>query len=219
MQFLYDPHAGEAKLHLSGENHKYLFKVRRFKGNETIALRNLRDDLLYRYRIEAIGRREAMLQLIASEELPRRGENLHLIWCIVDPRVIEKTLPMLNQTGVKKITFVYCNRSQKNFKLDFERLEKILINSCQQCGRSDLLRLEIVDSLKDVIMKYEDFAVLDFGGQKEWSDQERVLVGCEGGFSEEERRILQKYNKIGLKSDLILKSETAAVTIAAKLLI
>ncbi|HHD83362.1 MAG TPA: 16S rRNA (uracil(1498)-N(3))-methyltransferase [Campylobacteraceae bacterium] len=219
MQFLYDPDAGAQRLSVSGENHKYLFKVRRFREGESIGVRNLRNDFLYHYRIGEIGRREAVLELTDAVELPRRGGRLHLIWCIIDTKVIERTLPMLNQTGVGRITFVYCDRSQKNFKPDLKRLEKILINSCQQCGRSDLMQIEISDRLDDLLHAYEDIAVLDFGGEKEWNEVERVLIGCEGGFSDGEREKLQNSYKIGFKTDLILKSETAALTIAAKLLI
>ena len=126
---------------------------------------------------------------------------------------------MLNQLGVDKISFVYCERSQKNFKIDFSRMEKILINSSQQCGRANLPEMELLENLDTVLEKYRNFAVLDFGGKKEWGDVQSVLIGCEGGFSASERQKLQNRDKIGLKTDLILKSETAAVAIASKLLI
>ncbi len=219
MQFLYEPEAGAAQLHITGEHHRYLFKVRRFGAGEVLSLRNLRDDRLYRYRIAAIGKREATLELVDAVQEERRGGNLHLIWCMIDPKTIEKTLPMLNQLGVAKITFVYCERSQKNFRADFTRWEKILVNSCQQCGRTDLMELELVEDLDAALQRYEEMAVLDFGGETAWGSVHRVLVGCEGGLSESERQKLQNSYKIGLKSDMILKSETAAVTIAAKLLI
>lgn len=220
MQFLYDPHAGEERLVVRGENHKYLFKVRRFKEGMILPLRNLHDEMRYDYEIVSVDRREAVLKLVESvHERRSAAQSLHLIWCVIDIKTIEKTLPMLNQIGVGKITFVYCDRSQKNFKPDTERFEKILINSCQQCGRSDLMELEIIASLDEVIETYGTFAVLDFGGAAEWGAVDRVLIGCEGGFSDAERQKLQNCKKIGLKTDLILKSETAAVTIAAKLLI
>ena len=46
-----------------------------------------------------------------------------------------------------------------------------------------------------------------------------IMIGCEGGFSENEREKLSKMKKVGLKTDFILKSETAALTFASKLLI
>jgi len=219
MQYLYDKDAGASELQINGENHRYLFKVRRLHEGEFVYLRNLQDDILYQYKIVQIMRREALLKFVKAQKETKRSGGVHLIWCIIDIKIIEKTLPMLNQLGVAKITFVYCDRSQRNFKLDLNRIEKILINSSQQCGRSDLMKIEIIETLDNVLKKYSEIAVLDFDGTKEWSEVESVLIGCEGGFSEEEREKLKKSHKIGLKTDLILKSETAAVGIASKLLI
>ena len=220
MQFLYDPNAGQKQLYIEGENYRYLFKVRRFKKGENVLLRNLKDSFAYRYKIVGIDRRRAEAVLVEKEASvlqPKR--HLHLIWCIIDMKVVEKTLPMLNQIGVSKITFVYCERSQKNFRPDFARFEKILINSCQQCGRTDLMQLETMMSLDEVTERYGAFAVLDFGGSLQYEEISAVLIGCEGGFTEAELEKLASYRKIGLDTDYILKSETAAVSIAAKLLI
>ncbi len=76
---------------------------------------------------------------------------LNIGWCIIEPKVIEKTLPSINEMGVNSITFIYCKRSQKNFKLDLNRLKKILINSSQQCGRSSLMELNIIDNLEQFL--------------------------------------------------------------------
>ncbi len=219
MQFLYDPNAGVKELQIRGENHKYLFKVRRFHEDAIVFIRNLKDNILYRYQVTEIHKKEAFLRLLDWEEDGKNDTFFHLIWCVIDPKTIEKTLPMLNQLGVGKISFVYCERSQKNFKIDFSRMEKILINSSQQCGRANLPEMELLENLDTVLEKYRNFAVLDFGGKKEWGDVQSVLIGCEGGFSASERQKLQNRDKIGLKTDLILKSETAAVAIASKLLI
>ncbi len=141
---------------------------------------------------------------------------LHLGWCVVDPKTIEKTLPMLNELGVGKISFVYCARSQKNFRLDFDRFTRILINSSQQCGRSRLMALERFDTLDDYLRAYPDSAVLDFGGEPLPCERSfaSILVGCEGGFSGDERKKFGDRPIYGLRTPLILRSETAAVTVA-----
>ncbi len=220
MQFLYNQDAGSKRLLLSGETHKYLFKVRRFDVGKVITFRNLQDTTLYQYQIESISKKEAVLIMIESyHDTQQRDKYLHILWCIIDTKVIEKTLPMLNQLGICKITFLYCDRSQKNFKLDLERMKKILINSCQQSGRGDLMELEVLDSLEVAMQKYQDFSVLDFGGEGKMQNTTSIMIGCEGGFSESEREKLSTRRKIGINSAIILKSETAAVTFAAKHLI
>jgi len=220
MQFLYSDKAGEALLHITGDEYKYLFKVRRYEVGREVEFRNLQDAQVYRYTIVSVDKKEAELRLLDAYHDSKKSEKyLHILWCIIDTKVIEKTLPMLNQMGVSKITFLYCDRSQKNFKVDLKRAEKILINSCQQSGRGDLMTLEVLDSLEDVMQQYPNFAVVDFGGAYDYTDVDTIMIGCEGGFSQAEREKLQNNYKIGLKTHFILKSETAALTFASKLLI
>lgn len=219
MQYLYDAEAGKRELYIKGELHKYLFKVRRLKEGKVLSVRNLRDGFLYFYEIVNVSKKEALLKLTQQEKNEKKGCSLHLIWCMIDTKVIEKTLPMLNQIGVSKISFLYCDRSQKNFILDKHRIEKILINSSQQCGRTDMMQIEHFDTLEKVLSVYREIQILDFDGKQEGDIENPILIGCEGGFTEKERIKLENQNKIGLKTDLILKSETAVVAIASKLLI
>jgi 16S rRNA (uracil1498-N3)-methyltransferase len=220
MQFLYSEDAGCKQLVLTGELHKYLFKVRRFELGKILSFRNMKDEMRYEYKIEEIDKKSATLIMIESYHDSKKAEReLHILWCIIDTKVIEKTIPMLNQIGVSQITFLYCDRSQKNFKVDLIRLEKILINSCQQSGRSDLMRLEVLASMDEVMERYSDFAVMDFGGEVKVDGVKSIMIGCEGGFSQNEREKLTKCQKIGINSPFILKSETAALTFASKCLI
>ena len=217
MQFLYHPDAGLPDITIEGEAYRYVVKVRRHREGERIALRNLADDWLHFYRIEKITRREAELAFEEKEErvvMPSR--RLHLGWCVVDPKTIEKTLPTLNELGVAKISFVYCARSQKNFRLDFRRYERILINSSQQCGRSRMMELERFDTLEAYFRAYPQSAVLDFGGTPLVCDTplDSILVGCEGGFDDEERKFFADRTMYGLDTPLILRSETAAIVVA-----
>ncbi|BAF70681.1 16S rRNA (uracil(1498)-N(3))-methyltransferase [Nitratiruptor sp. SB155-2] len=220
MQFVYHPKAGVQTLQIEGETYNYIFKVRRHRKGETIAIRNMEDGTLYWYEIVEVSRREAVLELRKSEKKEVEPKRFfHLIWCIVDPKTVEKTLPMLNEIGVSKITFVYCDRSQKNFKLKLEKLRKILINSSQQCGRSRLMELEILLSLDEVIKKYNDIVLVDFCEEKlSCTDNvERVLIGPEGGVTKEERALFEKVK--GLDTPMVLRSETAAVATASKVMI
>jgi 16S rRNA (uracil1498-N3)-methyltransferase len=220
MQYLYHENANEQKITISGENHKYLFKVRRFEVGKTIDLRNLIDNTLYSYKIEEIGKKEAILVLVEAKKDPfKEKKSVHLLWCIIDPKVIYTTLPMLNQIGVEKITFLYCQRSQKSFKVDLNRAKRILINSSQQCGRASLMKLEVLNDLQKAIELYGEFDVMDFGGDLEWGEVDRVLIGCEGGFSSDEKKRLKRHRKIGLKTANILKSETATLIFSTKALI
>lgn len=139
---------------------------------------------------------------------------------MIDPKVIEKTLPFLNELGVAKLSFVYMEYSQKNFKLDFKRMEKILIESSQQCGRASLMELESFDDFKKFQQAYENIVLIDFEGEDLMNfDPGRYvfLVGAEGGFSQKEREINIKRAK--LQANYILKAQTALIGVASKFII
>ena len=221
MNFLYVDKDLSDELELSTKEYRHIFKVRRIKKGERLNIRNLRDDFLYTYTIETIDKKNALLKLEDKRVLKIEPKKpLHVSWCVVDPKTIEKTLPFLNEFGVSKISFVYCDFSQKNFKIDLERLKRILINSSQQCGRSSLMEIEIVNSLKELIDRYPDIKIIDFGGKnltcKEKFDS--FLVGCEGGFSKAEREIFKNNQIVGLDFPTILRSESAVLYVTSAIL-
>ena len=43
--------------------------------------------------------------------------KLHIGWCVIDPKTVEKYIASLNEIGVDKITFIYADYSQKISKL------------------------------------------------------------------------------------------------------
>lgn len=222
MQYLYHPEASDAQLILSGESHRYIFKVRRHRAGDIIHLRNLEDEIIYKYMIEAIDKKEAKLSLQSQQNLVVKASNkLHIGWCVIDPKSIEKVLPSLNEMGVDKITFIYCKRSQKSFKLDFERFEKILLNSSQQSGRSTKMRLEAIQNLEQFIELYPQSKMLNFSQESFISDAsiDTIVIGCEGGFHPEEVVLFSTEDIVGLDTPLVLKSESAAVAVAAHLLL
>ncbi|MEA1879896.1 MAG: RsmE family RNA methyltransferase, partial [Campylobacterota bacterium] len=148
MLYLYNKEAGTSSLTLEGDDHRYIVKVRRHKVEDTLHLRNLEDGLLHTYLITFADKRSVHLTLQKSTTYHVKAtKKLHIGWCVIDPKSVEKVLPSLNEMGVEKITFMYCKRSQKSFKLDFKRLEKILLNSSQQSGRSEMMKLEMAEGL------------------------------------------------------------------------
>ena len=223
MQFTFHKDASSEFLEIDGDIYKYLFKARRQKIGEKIYFRNLDDKFLYLYNVDLIDKKKAICSLISSEEkVLESSKKLHLAWCILDPKTIEKTIASLNELGVYKITFIYCEFSQKNFKLNIDKLEKILINSSSQCGRSSIIELEICDCLDKFLQENPNTYILDFSSQninKKKDDIETILIGCEGGFSKNERNKFDNKKIVGFDSNLILKSETAAISAVSKILI
>jgi len=223
LQFLFCENGGETNFILSGEAFNYVFKVRRHKRLKNLKIRNPKNPkTLFEYKITKIGRRDAELQLISSEEkysLPEK--ELIVGWAIVDPKTVEKTLPMLNEIGVKKLVLVTSDFSQRNFKFDLNRMEKILKNSSMQSGRFDFLEIEFSNSVQDFLMRFPNSAIIDFSQNKLNNNIENinsVLIGAEGGFSEKERKIFPQNQVYGLNSPYILKSETAVLVAISQII-
>jgi len=222
VQYLYHKGAGSLTLTLEGDEHRYIFKVRRHKVGDHLHLRNLLDATLYRYTIASIDKKSLTLTLQESRELVVEApKKLHIGWCIIDPKNVEKLLPTLNELGVSKLSFILCDRSQNNFRPDIGRLEKILLASSQQCGRSTMMDLEIVESLKEFKHRYPKSSLLNFSPNTLGGEMpiESIVVGCEGGLSVAEEKLFTPEETIGLATPMVLKSESAVCVVAAKILV
>ena len=185
-------------------------------------LRNLEDGLLHRYLITYMDKHSVILELQESQTLEIKAKvPLHIGWCVIDTKNIEKVLPSLNEMGVEKITFIYCTRSQKSFKPDFKRWEKILLNSSQQSGRSVMMQLDMAESLEMFISENPQSYLLNFS-EHTLSSQisiDTIVVGCEGGMTEDEVALFAPERVIGFDTSLVLKSESAVCAAAAKILL
>jgi len=222
MLYLYHLEAGKSQLALTGDEHRYIFKVRRHKVDDILHLRNLKDGLLHRYIITHIDKRNVILELQESQVLEVKAKkSLHIGWCVIDPKSIEKVITSLNEMGVDKITFIYCKRSQKSFKIDFKRLEKILLNSSQQSGRSEMMKLEMAEDLKSFLTQNPQSMMLNFSENKigSQSNIDTIVIGCEGGFHEEEVALFEAEKIVGFDTPLVLKSESGVCAVASKLLL
>ena len=217
MVFFYDKNAGSEILEISGENFSHL-RARRLSIGDRVNFRNLRDESNYIYEITEISRKNASVNLVFKNSVIAPKHEFCLAWAVVEPSVIEKTLPCLNEMGVAKIIFVYSDFSQKNVRLDLERFKRILINSSCQCGRNSIIQLEILASSDELLAKYPNSVLIDFEGKSlEIFDKNEIpFIGPEGGFSENERKKFSKSYELNLP--YILRSNTAIMTTCARLI-
>lgn len=223
MQFIYDKNSKNELLKIEDENYNYIVKARRHKLDDILDFRNLEDDFLYSYKISQIDKKSLFLNLLKKEEkIIENSKKIHLAWCVVDPKTIYENIASLNELGVDKITFVYSDFSQKNFKINFEKLEKILINSSSQCGRSSIIKLDIYKNIDTFIKDNPDTYFLDFSQTSIDSkvlDIKTLMIGTEGGFSKRERELFNKNFIVGFSSNLILKSQTAIISATSKIIL
>ena len=215
--------AGREEITVKGELHKYLVKVRRHQEGDILTFRSSENlTTAYMYEIISIDPRVLHVRLVDSyEQKIESQKRLHVGWCVIDTNSVEKVLPMLNELGVKKISFIYCDRSQKNFKPDFNRFFRITQSSSSQCGRTDVMEFEILKNIGEFVKKYPDTVVFDFCETALSGDEkfETILIGSEGGFSESEKKLLSAQKVYRLDTPMVLRSETAVVAVASKILL
>ena len=219
---LYDD-SGKETLHVRGDLYKYLVKVRRHCEGDELSFRSRQTiKTLHKYRVVHVETRGLELSLISSKTDEVKSEkSLHVAWCVIDSKSIEKVLPSLCEIGVERISFIFCERSQKNFKLDFKRFDRIIEASMQQSGRSSYIKFDMYKNIKYFIDEFPNTKVFDFCDKtlQNSADFKTVLIGCEGGFSANEKELLSSLEVFRLDTPMILRSESAVMAVASKILL
>lgn len=218
MQFIYHKNCGDSNITLNKDSIHHIFSVRREKYDIGAILKcvNLVDSTIYDYKLISKNKKEIVLECVDSVIIQQKSPKTHIIQAIIDINEFSKTLPSLNELFVKKITFFYSDFSQKNQKINIDRLTKIVINSCLQCGRMDLMDFEILPNLDLVLQTYNNAMAFDFEGKTcDIKSFDSFIIGAEGGFSQRERKLLQN-RTFNIDYPLILRSVTASLCIAAK---
>ncbi len=151
--------------------------------------------------------------------------HLHLI-AAMTKRTFELVLEKGTELGVSEFTPLISERTEKQ-NINGDRAERIIQESAEQSGKTLLPILHEPTSLDDVLVDSRDgLIVFDFNGRPfsefkhESQKKVSVLIGPEGGWSEQERAL---FIKAGIPSyslgQQILRAETAAIAAATLLLL
>ena len=199
----------------------YLTKVMRVKIGENFSLFNKNGEWLAKINNISSGKVEFSIQ-----EKLRNKENSVDIWLAFSPIKSNYSNFMIQKAtelGVTKFIPIIFDRTIVR-KINSERLEKIIIEATEQSNRINIPSLEKSQNLKNFLKKNENkidlvFTDLNTKNKKiELNKNSRkplcVIIGPEGDFSENERKIILDFE--GVKpfkiSQNILRSETAAIS-------
>ena len=214
-------------IYIKEKQHHFLKNVLRVKLNDVI---NVFDGITGEWRSQVISISKDKTALKIEKKI-REFETQPDIWLIFAPIklfrlniIIQKAVEL----GVSK--FVPCKTEFSNFdKLNYTNLELNAIEAAQQCERIDIPKIEKIINLDAIIKELpNDRAIvfcdesdtnlpsiyekvrLNLNNYSKWS----VIIGPEGGFSNEERELIKKQKNV-LRVTLgsrILRSDTAAIS-------
>ncbi len=222
MQFIYHPNAKEKEIILEGKQFKHIFVSRRHQEGDVLRIQNLKDEFAYFYKVANLSKKSAKLVLLKKEKIEIVYQEKSIALAIIDPKELKEATRALAQMGQKTFIFFYAQRSQKNYKVDPEKLTEIIIHSYELAGVGVYPEIKIYKNLQDLIenQQNKNIFMLDFDGkpfdESVKSQADILLVGPEGGFTEEERDLF-KDKTVSFNTYLTLSAKVAGISAGAKL--
>ena len=152
-----------------------------------------------------------------------KSSNIELAICLVKKNPMEIILQKATELGVSKITPIISERTEIK-DLNYERAKKITIEATEQSNQFSPPEISKIIKLKDFINNLNGSTKLFFAdinckvGLKKEDVKDKnlktLLIGPEGDFSPEERKmILENNNTISFSlSKNILRTETATIS-------
>lgn len=205
----------------------HVVNVLRLKIGESLVVFNGKGGE-YLAEIISAKRREVKVRINEFQNISRESNlKIHLAQGMVLGDKMDFILQKFVELGGTEITPIITARcnvklSGERWQKKFVRWQKIIINACEQCGRNILPKINLPTSFADFITRDNSEAkiILDPKGQKSQKGVRHldisVLIGSEGGFTEEEIRQAKEHDFINVKlGSRVLRAETASVVIAS----
>ena len=214
-------------IYIKEKQHHFLKNVLRIKLNDVI---NVFDGITgeWRSQVISISKDKTALKIEKKIRELETQPDILLIFAPIKLFRLNIIIQKAVELGVSK--FVPCKTEFSNFdKLNYKNLELNAIEAAQQCERLDIPKIEKIINLDALIKELPDDRALVFCDESDTNlpsiyDELRlnlnnysrwsVIIGPEGGFSNEEREIIKKQKNV-LRVTLgsrILRSDTAAIS-------
>ena len=204
---------------LNKDQSKYLNSVMRLKINDNFSLFNKGGE----WNTKIISINKGIVEFQVQNQL-RQSNKEREIWLVFAPiksNYLNFMLQKATEIGVTKFFPITTERTIVR-KINEERVNKILIESCEQCNRLTVPSIQKIQKLEKFLDDNKNinliFGDLNTHSKKiEFKDPPKpiaVLIGPEGDFSENERAKILKFHDVqSIKlNDNILRSETAVIS-------
>ena len=197
----------------------YLTKVMRLKKNDIFSLFNKTGE----WEAKILNITKDFVEFKSTKQL-RQKENVQELWLAFSPiksNYQNFMIQKATELGVSKFLPIVFDRTIVR-KINKDRLEKIVIEACEQSNRISIPTIEQAQNLKSFLNSNSMnliFTDLNSNNKKiektKFSDKPIcIIIGPEGDFSEHERQEILSFKGVqALKiNDNILRSETAVIS-------
>ncbi len=197
----------------------YLIKVMRLKKNDIFSLFNKTGE----WEAKILNITKDFVEFKLTKQL-RQKENAQELWLAFSPiksNYQNFMIQKATELGISKFLPIIFDRTIVR-KINKDRLEKIVIEACEQSNRISIPSIEKAQNLKSFLNSNSMnliFTDLNSDNKKiektKFSDKPIcIIIGPEGDFSEHERQEILSFKGVqALKiNDNILRSETAVIS-------
>lgn len=207
----------------------HLVNARRVTIGETVLFID-ENKIQYETKITVIEKK--LLEAEISDKYPSfrlPDYDITVARCVLKPDADFSAIQKATELGVKTIIPLSCDNcavKESIIKAKEEKFQKIADESVKQCERADfptVMSMQKLDSfIKNDLNNYDkilvfserakDFSIKKFFAQNKYKKTDKILaiIGCEGGFSQREFELFEKYNLMEISlGKLILRADTA----------
>jgi 16S rRNA (uracil1498-N3)-methyltransferase len=204
---------------IEGEEFHHLYNVLRHNvGDKILAFDGKLNE--YLCEIVEIQKNRARIKKIEKIENIEYDFNIAIAPALIKKENFELMLEKVVEIGVKEIYPIITKHSVVKIKEKKERWEKIILNACKQSHRQIIPKLHNILTLNEIAQISKNYSLKLFANPKsirnlfsfEKADSVIILIGPEGGFSNEEENYLKSNGFFDFSlGNFILRSETAAI--------
>lgn len=218
----YLPSINKSRPELVGEAHTHAAYARRIRvGDRITVFDGLGHD--YTCKVKEIKKDKTLLDILDTyNNVGESAISVTLYLSVIKQDRFELAVQKAVELGVKKIVPVYSAFTQRNFSLNYDRLNRIAISACEQCGRSIVPIIEQAFNFDELLDRAQNTQMI-FPWERESSGTIRavldtdktdisVFIGPEGGITEDEKiKLVDAGAKSVTLGKRILRAETAAI--------
>ncbi len=223
MRFYLPQMTNNNDIELSGDAHTHAAYALRIRTGDYINVFDGRG-MEYACRVKDIKKDRTILEVLdKTENAGEAGIDVTLYMSVIKQDRFELAVQKTTELGVTRIVPVYSTYSQHNVTLNIDRLNKIAVSACEQCGRSRIPIIESGIKFDELLTRVPDTHLI-FPWEREMTgllkdaiDKTKtdisIFIGPEGGITEDEKiRLVNAGAHSVTLGARILRAETAAIS-------